>query len=83
MYDRIGCHLSEQEVKYMTVLLGCHIEPSVQSKIKNAKDLFLALSKEGYCDESNFYGIIKSLKQIHRYDLIHMVQQRQKAKGNI
>lgn len=82
MCDRIGCHLNEKEVKLLTVLSGRVLESSVQRKIKNGKDLFLALSKQGYCDESNFYSIIEILKLLHRHDVLHMIPLRHKAKGN-
>lgn len=83
MHDRIGYHLSEKEVKLLTVLSGRMLEPSVLRKIKNGKDLFLALSKQGYCDESNFFSIIDMLKLLHRHDLVHMLHLRQKAKGKV
>ncbi|GIY20382.1 death effector domain-containing protein [Caerostris extrusa] len=78
--DRVGSHLTQKDIHLVTVLSGTGLDDSLKRKIKNGKDLLLALSKTGYCDESNFSSIIDLLKIIKRHDLIHMVQIRQKTK---
>ncbi|KFM80261.1 Death effector domain-containing protein, partial [Stegodyphus mimosarum] len=80
MFDRVGSHLTQKDVYLLTILSGRVLNPSQQRKIKNGKDLFHALSKSGYCDESNFFSIIEMLKVIKRHDLLHMIHLRQKTK---
>ncbi|XP_015919266.1 death effector domain-containing protein [Parasteatoda tepidariorum] len=78
--DRVGSHLSQNDVHLLTILSGNVLDSSTRRKIKNGKDLFLALSKEGHCDESNFESILEMLKIIRRHDLLHMFTVKQKPK---
>lgn len=83
MCDRLYDCLTEKEVKAMLKLLGRSLEPTVQPKIKNGRDLFFALAKQDNCEENNFFEIIEKLKLIGRQDVSHVIQLREKAKGNI
>ncbi|KAF8791966.1 Death effector domain-containing protein like [Argiope bruennichi] len=80
MCDRVGSHLTYRDVSLLTILSGTVIDASLKRRIKNGKDLLLALSKSGYCDESNLSSIIELLKTIKRHDLLHMIHMRQKTK---
>ncbi|GFT21542.1 death effector domain-containing protein [Nephila pilipes] len=82
MCDRIGSHLTQRDVCLLTILSGTGIDATLKRKIKNGKDLLLALTRTGYCDESNLTSIIDLMKIIKRHDLLHMIHMKKKTKGN-
>ncbi|KAG8188829.1 hypothetical protein JTE90_004642 [Oedothorax gibbosus] len=78
MFDRVGNSLSKREMRVLELFSGIKIDASLKRNIKNGKDLLLALSKYGYCDESNLSSLISFVKAIKRHDLLHMILMRQK-----
>ncbi|XP_013785157.1 death effector domain-containing protein-like [Limulus polyphemus] len=77
---RFGVHLTIAEIKLLIYLTGNAIDETTKLRIKNGKDLILALVKCGACDENNFRSIIHLLKCINRYDLLHLVSVKSKRK---
>ncbi|XP_013782170.1 death effector domain-containing protein-like [Limulus polyphemus] len=77
---RVGEHLTMAEVKLLVFLTGSAIDETTKSRIRNGKDLIMALIKCGACDESNLRSIIHLLKCIKRYDLLHLISAKNKRK---
>ncbi|XP_076310415.1 death effector domain-containing protein-like [Tachypleus tridentatus] len=83
MLQRVGGHLTVAEVKLLVFLTGSAIDETTKSRIRNGRDLILALIKCGACDESNLRSIIHLLKCIKRYDLLHLINVKSKRKVSL
>ncbi|XP_043945903.1 death effector domain-containing protein [Protopterus annectens] len=73
MFDIIGTHLTHRDVRVLSFLFVDIIDDYERGMIKDGRDFFLALERQGRCDEANFRQVLQLLRIITRHDLLPYV----------
>uniref|UniRef100_A0A8C8Z103 Death effector domain-containing protein n=1 Tax=Prolemur simus TaxID=1328070 RepID=A0A8C8Z103_PROSS len=73
MFDIVGTHLTHTDVRLLFFLFLDATDEQERGRIQNGRDFFLALERQGCCDESNFRQVRQLLTLIARHDLLPYV----------
>uniref|UniRef100_H3ADQ6 Death effector domain-containing protein n=1 Tax=Latimeria chalumnae TaxID=7897 RepID=H3ADQ6_LATCH len=80
MFEIVGTHLTHRDVRVLSFLFVDVIDDYERGMIKNGRDFFLALERQGRCDETNFRQVLQLLRIITRHDLLpYVTLKRRKA----
>lgn len=80
MFDIVGAHLTHHDVHVLSFLFVDIVEYA-RGGIRNGRDFFLALERQGRCSEANFRYILQLLRIITRHDLLPYVTLRKRQTG--
>uniref|UniRef100_A0A8C9A800 Death effector domain-containing protein n=1 Tax=Prolemur simus TaxID=1328070 RepID=A0A8C9A800_PROSS len=73
MFEIVGTHLTHKDVCMLYFLIFDVIDDDQRGRIRSGCDLFLALERQGCCEESNFRQMLQLLSIITRHDLLPYV----------
>ncbi|MBN3306642.1 DEDD protein, partial [Amia calva] len=78
MFDIVGAQLTHRDVRVLSFLFVDVIDEYERGGIRNGRDFFLALERQGRCDETNFRHVLQLLRIITRHDLLPYVTLRRR-----
>ncbi|XP_006625679.3 death effector domain-containing protein [Lepisosteus oculatus] len=78
MFDIVGAQLTHRDVRVLSFLFVDVIDEYERGGIRNGRDFFLALERQGRCDETNFRHVLQLLRIITRHDLLPYVTLRKR-----
>ncbi|XP_067884341.1 death effector domain-containing protein [Heterodontus francisci] len=73
MFQIVGAQLTHRDVRVLSFLFVDVIEDYERGMIRSGRDFFLALERQGRCDETNFRQVLQLLRIITRHDLLPYV----------
>ncbi|XP_007907832.1 death effector domain-containing protein isoform X2 [Callorhinchus milii] len=73
MFRLVGTHLTHRDVRVFSFLFVDVIGDDQRGEIKDGRDFFLTLERQGRCDENNFRQVLQLLRIITRHDLLPYV----------
>ncbi|XP_028669317.1 death effector domain-containing protein [Erpetoichthys calabaricus] len=78
MFEIVGAQLTHRDVRVLSFLFVDVIDEYERGGIRNGRDFFLALERQGRCDETNFRHVLQLLRIITRHDLLPYVTLRRR-----
>ncbi|XP_069797275.1 death effector domain-containing protein isoform X1 [Narcine bancroftii] len=73
MFQIVGAQLTHRDVRVLSFLFVDVIADYERGLIRSGRDFFLALERQGRCDETNFQHVLQLLRIITRHDLLPYV----------
>uniref|UniRef100_UPI00398F8A22 death effector domain-containing protein-like n=1 Tax=Pristiophorus japonicus TaxID=55135 RepID=UPI00398F8A22 len=73
MFQIVGAQLTHRDVRVLSFLFVDVIDDYARGLIRSGRDFFLALERQGRCDESNFRQVLQLLRIVTRHDLLPYV----------
>ncbi|XP_043540582.1 death effector domain-containing protein-like, partial [Chiloscyllium plagiosum] len=81
MFQIVGAQLTHRDVRVLSFLFVDVIEDYERGMIRSGRDFFLALERQGRCDETNFRQVLQLLRIITRHDLLPYVTLKRRKTG--
>ncbi|XP_038656739.1 death effector domain-containing protein-like [Scyliorhinus canicula] len=83
MFQIVGAQLTHRDVRVLSFLFVDVIEDYERGMIRSGRDFFLALERQGRCDETNFRQVLQLLRIITRHDLLPYVTLKRRKTGRL
>ncbi|XP_072887056.1 death effector domain-containing protein isoform X2 [Hemitrygon akajei] len=83
MFQIVGAQLTHRDVRVLSFLFVDVIADYERGLIRSGRDFFLALERQGRCDETNFQHVLQLLRIITRHDLLPYVTLKRRKTGRL
>lgn len=83
MFQIVGAQLTHRDVRVLSFLFVDVIADYERGLIRSGRDFFLALERQGRCDETNFQHVLQLLRIITRHDLLPYVTLKRRKTGKL